>query len=757
MNKKIILSVFFVLLLFLSASAIHASDDNTTELNDADNILIDENQIPADTGNVKNQTELTPQSTNSYGYYNLILKDSNSNATLKNKTIKFTLNNVNYTATTNSNGVASVNLNVKPGNYLVSAYFNGDSEYGSVNQTSSVKVLATIKASDISKYYKGSEKYTATFYDYRGNVLANRQVSITVNGKTYSKKTNSKGSVSLAVDLKPGTYKVTTTNPSTGYKLTTTFKILSTIQASNLKKVAGDSKKFSAKFFKSNGKPLAKQYVKLKINSKVYKVKTNSKGEINFSLKSFKKGTYKVICYNKDSLTKTNKIYIYSIATTKLSTSFYNFLKDDEKVIKVGLTTNLDDDSNVGKIIKIKINGKTYSKKTDSDGFACLNVSNFNKGLYSVEYSYAGNKYFKAAKATNLVTILNGTIPKLTVKSTTSFGYGAGTLFKVKLTADNVPLAKRTMTFSVDGKTYTAKTDNNGIASIPIDLKIGSYTISYKTNTQYKVNGTSGSCEISVFKRNSTKLIWKCGTSYKDSLQTFKIFLTDTNGNPIENQEIELTIDGETYSEETDSEGYATIETSVALGKYKVSVKFKGNNNFIASSTSKSINVALSLFKNGINEKTSSSYSSYYLKSSNNCYVNNAKVKALVKKLTKGLKNNVDKAKAIYNYVRDNVGYQFYYNSKKGSTSTLTAKKGNCADQAHLLVAMYRAAGFKARYVHGTATFGSGRYGHVWTQVKVGNTWICADPTSYRNSLGKVANWNTNTYNVHSKYISLPF
>lgn len=70
---------------------------------------------------------------------------------------------------------------------------------------------------------------------------------------------------------------------------------------------------------------------------------------------------------------------------------------------------------------------------------------------------------------------------------------------------------------------------------------------------------------------------------------------------------------------------------------------------------------------------------------------------------------------------------------------------------------MYRTAGFKARYVHGTCTFNSGRYGHVWTQVLVGKTWICADPTSQRNSLGKVANWNTNTYKVHSKYISLPF
>ncbi len=68
----------------------------------------------------------------------------------------------------------------------------------------------------------------------------------------------------MAIDLKPGTYKVVATDPITGYKLTTTYKILSTISESNLKKVMGDSKKFTAKFYKKNGKVLANKYIKFK-------------------------------------------------------------------------------------------------------------------------------------------------------------------------------------------------------------------------------------------------------------------------------------------------------------------------------------------------------------------------------------------------------------------------------------------------------------------------------------------------------------
>ena len=107
------------------------------------------------------------------------------------------------------------------------------------------------------------------------------------------------------------------------------------------------------------------------------------------------------------------------------------------------------------------------------------------------------------------------------------------------------------------------------------------------------------------------------------------------------------------------------------------------------------------------------------------------------------------KASAIYNYVRDSISYSFYYDTKHGAVGTLSAKSGNCVDQAHLVIALYRSAGLPARYVHGTCTFSSGStYGHVWAQVLLGDVWTVSDPTSTRNSLGKVANWNTNSYTL---------
>ncbi len=772
--------MFFISVLFFSISTIQAGDVNVTDAyssnfnedialqieddvqthnDNSENALnVGNNDIL--TANGKNQTSLSSNTNEIYykGYYSLTLTDTDSNVSLVNKSVTFSINNVDYTAVTDNNGVAKFNLNLTPGKYPANAYFSGDSTHQSGSLSSYVQILPTIKASDISKYYKGSKKYTAVFYDTYGNLLKNTLVSITVNGKKYSKKTSSAGSVSLDVNLKPGTYKVTSVDPITGYSLTTTFKVLSTITANDVKNVVGNSKKFTAKFLKSNGKALTNKYVKFKIKGKTYKVKTNSKGQAKLALNKLKKGTYKVISYNTDGLTKTNAVKICPTASTKLSTEYYELTPTDDKLIKAKFTTSLGDDSKSGKVIKITINGKTYSKKTDRNGVVSLDVKSFKKGIYSVEYKYVGNKFFKPSKATNTVAIIdNPSDVKLTAKNT-RFGHGAGTPIKVAFTADGVPLAGRTMTFTIEGKTYTASTDRNGIASAPINLDLGDHTVYFKTNSKLKVNGTSGSCKITVFERSSdSKLTWKSGTSYNDNLQTFKVLLTDKNGKPISGQTVELTIDGVTYTGKTASNGYATIKTTVDIGSYKVSVTSSGDNDYLPTSTSKTINVKVSKFGSGLNVKNTVSSLSSYHKASKNCPVNNAKIKSLVKTLTEGLTNDVDKAKALFNYVRDTIWYDYYYDSHKGAVGTLNSGGANCVDQAHLLISMYRTAGFNARYVHGTCRFSDGWYGHVWTQVLIGNTWVVGDPISYKNSLGKIKNWNTNTYRLNNRYVSLPF
>jgi len=133
-------------------------------------------------------------------------------------------------------------------------------------------------------------------------------------------------------------------------------------------------------------------------------------------------------------------------------------------------------------------------------------------------------------------------------------------------------------------------------------------------------------------------------------------------------------------------------------------------------------------------------------------------VAALAKSLTAGSTSAYDSAVNIFNWVRDNIAYSFYYNTKYGAEGTLQHRQGNCVDTSHLLIALARDAGITARYVHGTCQFNSGTwYGHVWAQLYVNGKWYNADAISYSNSLGVIKNWNTATYKLNGIYTTLPF
>ena len=865
MNKKILLTFLFVLItVILSVSAISASDVNVTD-SYTSSVVDDASNVAVPTENVNDSSVLSESNVDDVSSQSSGFENSNTLST-----------NSDSNSLSNASEVNNTTVEPQP-----------------------IEVSKTITSKDVTKYYKGSASYSATFLDNYGNPLSGTNVKITVNGVTYTKKTNANGVASLAINLKPGTYKVVSENPVTGYKLTNTFKILSTIKSSDITKVYADSRKFYATFLKSNGKVLANTYIKFKINGKTFSKKTNANGVASLSMKSLKAGTYKIVSYNKDGLTKTNTVKVVSKTSSKLTTSTYTFLKSDSKTIKVTLLNGLGYAPGAGKIIKFTVNGKTYSAKTNSKGVASLKLPYLKEGVYTVKYSFAGNKFYSKSSASNKLYVLPSKTATFTVKSTTTFGKGAGTPFKVALTSGKVPLVKKTVVLTVNGKSYTKTTDSNGVVSLNIGLDVGKYTMTYKFNGDSKVNAKTGSSSITVKERTSTKLTWKSGTSFYQGTQTYKVLLQDANGKALASKTVKLNVNGKSYSATTASNGYASFSVILATkGNYTVSFSFAGDNSYTSNSSSVNINVkapetvsiknivagakslksyystnnklpstvtaggikftlaeftylmsqaidqlgksstkAVSImygvsapsspsgdniaskslakdgylnvalkvanyFKenkaapgsassavgniiyseyvdafsrilafygdnsrlpsyvtitysagagsgHGLNEKCTETDLSKYLKSTDNCQVNASSIKSIVNTLTKGLTTAKEKATAIYNYVRDTLSYSFYYNTKYGATGALSAKKGNCVDHSHLLVAMFRTAGLAARYVHGTCTFSSGStYGHVWAQVLIDGQWTVADATSSKNSLGKVANWNTKTFSL---------
>jgi hypothetical protein len=147
-----------------------------------------------------------------------------------------------------------------------------------------------------------------------------------------------------------------------------------------------------------------------------------------------------------------------------------------------------------------------------------------------------------------------------------------------------------------------------------------------------------------------------------------------------------------------------------------------------------------------------------YLKPTANCPSTDPQIVSQSKSITSGTSTAYEKATRIFNWVRDNVEYSWYYDSQKGALGVLSSRSANCCDHSNLVVALSRAAGLPARYEHGVCTFTSGLVvGHVWAQIYVNGKWYNADAVSSRNDFGIIRNWNTNSWTFKGIYAELPF
>ena len=134
---------------------------------------------------------------------------------IANKPMQIGFNGVIYKMTTDKNGKAQLQINLGyKGDYTFAITFLGDDSYNASFVVAKIKVNPQKPTLTVpNKSYKASAKtktLTATFKSVKGKLIAKKKVTFTVNGKTYTAKTNAKGVITVKVSLnKKGTYKFT--------------------------------------------------------------------------------------------------------------------------------------------------------------------------------------------------------------------------------------------------------------------------------------------------------------------------------------------------------------------------------------------------------------------------------------------------------------------------------------------------------------------------------------------------------------------
>lgn len=288
----------------------------------------------------------------------------NDNNPVSNKSMVISINGVDYSRTTDSNGFTSLALNLRPGEYPVYV------SCGENIVNSHVNILSTINASDIVKMEKNDTQYYATFLNNKGNYLSDGSiVRFNINGVFYDRKVNS-GLAKLNINLHPDDYIITAINLETGDSYSNKITVLSRlIENRDLTKYFRNETQYTLKVLNSTGGVVgAGESVTFNINGVFYTRLTNANGVCKLNI-NLNPGEYIITAQNNVSIV-SNKIKVLSILSANDLTKLY---ATPDKFV----ATLLDAKGKLypNQAVLFNINGVFYNRTTDNNGQAKLNIN----------------------------------------------------------------------------------------------------------------------------------------------------------------------------------------------------------------------------------------------------------------------------------------------------------------------------------------------------------------------------------------------
>ena len=361
------------------------------------------------------------------------------------------------------------------GKYTYSATYKGTDKISRAVDTGVFEVLPVdynviLNAPDVKMIYHDGTRFVATLTDKQGNPIGGAAIEITINGRSYDKITDEKGSVSLGLNLNSGIYSVVVKfkgllnyTPITKHANVT---IEPTVKGLDVVKMFRNSTQYYAIFTDSQGNFLKNKNVQFNINGVFYTKTTNDKGIAMMGI-NLNPGKYVITVINLvTGEQSSNIITVKSLIVQKDLTKYYLNASRFEATIY-----NKDGSLAVNKEVTFNINGVFYHRTTDSNGVASLGIS-LRPGEYIITTMFDGLSIGNKVKV----------LPTL-VTHDLNMKYMDGSRFTAQtLDGQGKPLANQNVSFNVNGVFYHRITDNKGIAKLNIRLMAGEYIITSSWN-----------------------------------------------------------------------------------------------------------------------------------------------------------------------------------------------------------------------------------------------------------------------------------
>ena len=384
------------------------------------------------------------------------------------------VNGKNYTVMTKY-GMASVTISdLANGTYSVDAFYNGDDIYAPIKNSTAFtvsKVSDYNMTVDIADIVKG-ENATITVSvpeDGTGNVI------VTINGTDY-KGTVVNGTAKVIIPgLDEGTYKVVTfytgdnkyDSMIVNGTITVNKNTKTTLTMDNLVKYFNGPQKLMAKLVDGFGNPIANATVYFTINGKVYARITDENGTASIAIRLIP-GEYKAsaLFNGTDDYDMAAVNASVLVKNTILGNDTTLYFRNGTQYVAKFLDSNGKALANTD--VKFNINGVFYTRVTDENGIARLNIR-----LDPASYIITAYNPVTGEQKANNITVL----PRIIAKDL-SMKYLDGSTFNATLVdGQGKAIAGVNITFNINGVFYHKTTDADGVTKLNIRLMPGEYII----------------------------------------------------------------------------------------------------------------------------------------------------------------------------------------------------------------------------------------------------------------------------------------
>ena len=173
---------------------------------------------------------------------------------------------------------------------------------------------------------------------------------------------------------------------------------------------------------------------------------------------------------------------------------------------------------------------------------------------------------------------------------------------KVKLVDSyNNPMPMETLVFNINGVDYERTTDDDGYASLNINLSLGTYICNIRFNSVAQYSSCTKTINVEVVERYPTKIIASDLTKNRDQSGKVTAQVLLSNDEPVRNHGIIFRVNGVSYTRTTNSNGYAELNINLPRGNYICEIFNPYDDYYEYSSTSVNVNVISSTHMEGTN------------------------------------------------------------------------------------------------------------------------------------------------------------